>query len=128
MKMSGVQTGEDAYKEFCKGFKKAEPKAALIPREERPLVTIRSADWRRDYHAEYTERNHDMLWDEVDEFGDRSILDFEDALNGEYTDDNPRLQMSNEQRDYFQNQILLHILTELRILRCHLIRLYRDVT
>ncbi len=84
--------------------------------------------WKRDFAAEYSQKNHDMLWEEIDEADSRALPELEDIYKGEYSDDNPRLQMSSEQRDYFQTLLLHQILTELRMLRAHLIQFYRDVT
>jgi hypothetical protein len=95
---------------------------------ETPLVTIYPVGWKRDFAAEYTDKNHDMLWEEIDEADSRALPDLEETFTGDYSDRNPRLQMSPEQRDYFQTLLLHQILTELRMLRAHLIRFYRDVT
>lgn len=84
--------------------------------------------WKRDFAAEYSQKNHDMLWEEIDEVASQALPELEEIFTGEYRDDNPRLQMSSEQRDYFQTLLLHQILTELRMLRAHLIRFYRDVT
>lgn len=86
-------------------------------------------EWQRSYKAEYSESNHDTLWAEVDEVvSARSLTELEDSITGDYNDENPRLHFTPEQRDYLQSELLLQILTELKILRAHLIRFYRDVT